>query len=66
MHIILCPDSMEELMQVLPVLNYLPSEDSQTTILISEDFDKPLAGVVCLSGIVPCHPQQDGLLTEGM
>ena len=43
MHIILCPDSMEELMQVLPVLNYLPSEDNQTTILVSEDFDKPLS-----------------------
>lgn len=43
MHIILCPANMEELMQVLPVLNYLPSEDRHTTILISEDFDKPLA-----------------------
>lgn len=44
MHIILCPDNMEELIQVLPVLNYLPApSDVQTTILIPEDFG-PLAG----------------------
>ena len=37
-----------------------------TLLRMHTKFDKPLAGVVCLSGIVPCHPQQDGLLTEGM
>ncbi len=39
LHVILCPDNKEELMEVLPVLNYLPFLDVRTTTLVSEDFE---------------------------
>lgn len=37
-----------------------------TLLRLHTKFEKPLGGCVCLSGIVPCHPKQGGLLAEGM
>ena len=35
-----------------------------TLLRLHTRFDKPLAGVVNLSGIVPCHPDENGQISE--